>query len=45
MPLEELYVPDLVDGTRAVRDYLDGVNCQRWDEDRVSRDAVLYRCF
>ena len=43
MRREELYVADLADSTRAVRDYLDGVSRQRWDEDRVLRDAVLYR--
>lgn len=43
MRREELYVADLADSTRAVRDYLDGVSRERWDEDRVLRDAVLYR--
>jgi uncharacterized protein with HEPN domain len=40
---DELYVADLVDGTRAIREYLDGVSREHWDEDRVLRDAVLYR--
>jgi hypothetical protein len=40
---DELYIADLVDSTRAVREYLDGVSRERWDEDRVLRDAVLYR--
>jgi uncharacterized protein with HEPN domain len=40
---DELYVADLVDSTRAVRAYLDGISRGRWDEDRVLRDAVLYR--
>jgi len=40
---DELYVADLVDSTRAVREYLDGVSREHWDEDRVLRDAVLYR--
>jgi len=39
---DELYVADLVDSTRAVREYLDGISRERWDEDRVLRDAVLY---
>jgi uncharacterized protein with HEPN domain len=43
MRREELYVADLVDNARAVRDYLDGVTRERWDSDRVLRDAVLYR--
>jgi uncharacterized protein with HEPN domain len=43
MRREELYVADLVDHTRAVREYLDGVTRERWDADRVLRDAVLYR--
>jgi uncharacterized protein with HEPN domain len=43
MPREELYVADLVDNARAVREYLDGVTRERWDADRVLRDAVLYR--
>jgi uncharacterized protein with HEPN domain len=40
---DELYVADLIDSTRAVRAYLDGISRGRWDEDRVLRDAVLYR--
>jgi hypothetical protein len=40
---DELYVADLVDGTRAIREYLDGISREHWDEDRVLRDAVLYR--
>ena len=40
---DELYVADLVDSTRAVREYLDGIRREHWDEDRVLRDAVLYR--
>jgi hypothetical protein len=43
MRREELYIADLVDNARAVRDYLDGVTRERWDADRVLRDAVLYR--
>jgi uncharacterized protein with HEPN domain len=43
MRREELYVADLVDNARAVREYLDGVTRERWDVDRVLRDAVLYR--
>jgi uncharacterized protein with HEPN domain len=43
MRREELYVADLVDHTRAVREYLDGVTRERWDANRVLRDAVLYR--
>jgi hypothetical protein len=34
MPREELYVADLVDNARAVREYLDGVTRERWDADR-----------
>ena len=37
---DELYVADLVDSARAVREYLDGVSREHWDEDRVLRDAV-----
>jgi hypothetical protein len=40
---DELYIADLVDSTRAIREYLDGISRERWDEDRVLRDAVLYR--
>jgi uncharacterized protein with HEPN domain len=40
---DELYVADLIDSTRAVREYLDGISREHWDEDRVLRDAVLYR--
>ncbi|MGH3194115.1 MAG: HepT-like ribonuclease domain-containing protein [Streptosporangiaceae bacterium] len=43
MQREELYVADLVDNARAVREYLDEVTRERWDADRVLRDAVLYR--
>ena len=43
MRREELYVTDLVDNARAVREYLDGVSRERWDADRMLRDAVLYR--
>jgi uncharacterized protein with HEPN domain len=43
MPRDALYVADLVDSTRTVRSYLDGISRERWDEDRVLRDAVLYR--
>ena len=40
---DELYIADLVDSTRAVREYLDGISREHWDQDRVLRDAVLYR--
>ena len=40
---DELYVADLVDSTRAIREYLYGISREHWDEDRVPRDAVLYR--
>jgi uncharacterized protein with HEPN domain len=40
MRRDELYVADLIDNTRAVREYLDGVSREQWDQDR---DAVLYR--
>jgi uncharacterized protein with HEPN domain len=43
MRREGLYVTDLVDNARAVREYLDGVSRERWDADRMLRDAVLYR--
>jgi uncharacterized protein with HEPN domain len=43
MQRDALYVADLVDSTRTVRGYLDGISRERWDEDRVLRDAVLYR--
>jgi uncharacterized protein with HEPN domain len=43
MQRDALYVADLVDSTRAIRDYLDGIRREQWDEDRVLRDAVLYR--
>jgi uncharacterized protein with HEPN domain len=40
---DELYVADLVDNTRAIREYLDGISREQWDQDRVRRDAVVYR--
>ena len=43
MRREELYVADLADNTRAIREYLDGVSREQWDQDRLRRDAVLYR--
>jgi uncharacterized protein with HEPN domain len=43
MRREELYVADLADNTRAIRDYLDGISREQWDKDRLRRDAVLYR--
>ncbi|MDT3446927.1 MULTISPECIES: DUF86 domain-containing protein [unclassified Pseudofrankia] len=43
MRRDELYLADLVDNVRAVQDYLVDVTRERWDTDRVLRDAVLYR--
>jgi uncharacterized protein with HEPN domain len=43
MRREELYLADLIDNTRTVRGYLDGVSRERWDADGMLRDAVLYR--
>ena len=40
MRREELYLADLVDNTRAVRRYLDGMTRERWDADGMLRDAV-----
>src|SRR5580700_2311650 len=40
---DELYVADLVDSTRAICEYLDGISREHWDKDRMLRDAVLYR--
>jgi uncharacterized protein with HEPN domain len=43
MRRDELYIADLVDNTQAVREYLDGISRGQWDQDRLRRDAVLYR--
>jgi hypothetical protein len=43
MRRDALYIADLVESTRTVRDYLDGIRREQWDGDRVLRDAVLYR--
>jgi uncharacterized protein with HEPN domain len=43
MRREELYLADLIDSTRAVRDYLSGVTRSQWDDSALIRDAVLYR--
>lgn len=43
MRREALYTADLVENARAVQEYLKGVTRERWDNDRVLRDAVLYR--
>lgn len=40
---DELYIADLIDSTRAISEYLNGISRERWDADRVLRDAVLYR--
>jgi hypothetical protein len=41
MRLDELYVADPIDSTRAVREYVDGIGREHWGQDRVLRDAVL----
>ena len=43
MRRDELYMADLVDNTQAVLEYLDGISRGQWDQDRLRRDAVLYR--
>ena len=43
MRRNELYVADLIDNAQAVREYLDGISRGQWDQDRLRRDAVLYR--
>ena len=43
MRRDDLYVADLADTTRAIREYLDSISRAQWDEDRILRDAVLYR--
>jgi uncharacterized protein with HEPN domain len=43
MRRDELYVADLADNARAIREYLDGIRREQWDQDRVRRDAVVYR--
>jgi uncharacterized protein with HEPN domain len=43
MRRDELYVADLVDSARTVLEYMQGISREQWDEDRVLRDAVLYR--
>lgn len=41
MRRDELYVADLVDNTRAIREYLDGIiSREQWDQDRVRRDGT-----
>jgi len=40
MQRDALYIADLVESTRTIRDYLAGISRERWDEDRVLRDAV-----
>jgi uncharacterized protein with HEPN domain len=43
MQREALYIADLVESTRTIRSYLDGITREQWDGDQVLRDAVLYR--
>jgi uncharacterized protein with HEPN domain len=43
MQRDALYIADLVESSRTVRGYLDGITREHWDEDQVLRDAVLYR--
>jgi uncharacterized protein with HEPN domain len=40
MQRDDLYIADLVESARTVRDYLEGISREQWDEDRVLRDAV-----
>ncbi len=42
MRRDDLYVADLADTTRAIREYLDSISRAQWDEDR-SRFTALYR--
>lgn len=37
MRRDDLYVADLADTTRAIREYLDSISRAQWDEDRVLR--------
>jgi uncharacterized protein with HEPN domain len=43
MQREALYLADLVESTRTIRGYLDGITRDQWDSDQILRDAVLYR--
>jgi uncharacterized protein with HEPN domain len=43
MQRDALYIADLVESSRTVRSYLDGITREHWDEDQVLRDAVLCR--
>ena len=45
MRRDVLYIADLVDNARVVHEYLDGVTRERWEADRVLRDAVLAEAY
>ena len=34
MRRDELYIADLADNARAIREYLDGISREQWDQDR-----------
>lgn len=41
MRRDELYLADLVQATREIARYLDGVDKRRWDDDSMVRSAVM----
>jgi len=43
MRRDDLYVADLADTTRAIREYLDSISRAQWDEDR--RNLAVHRYF
>ena len=43
MRRDDLYVADLADTTRAIREYLDSISRAQWIKTGYLRDAVLYR--
>ena len=44
MRRDDLYVADLADTTRAIREYLDSISRAQWDEDRVLRMRFFTGC-
>ena len=44
MRRDDLYVADLADTTRAIREHLDSISRAQWDEDRVLRMPFFTGC-
>jgi hypothetical protein len=43
MQRDALWVADFGESPQTIRRHLNGISRERWDEDRVLRDAVLHQ--